>query len=110
MGGRTADRGCRNLKALNNLATTISIERREGKRCRFLRSDNKLSERRRCSRPIKLRVRGKYSLPKLKLEWSYKTRAKLPRGRYVIWATGSDQSGNRETRASRKNTRAFTVR
>jgi hypothetical protein len=110
LSGRTADRGCRDLKSLNNLVTTISIERREGKRCRFLGSDNKLTARRKCNRPIKLRVRGKYSLKKLKLEWSYKTKAKLPRGRYVIRATGSDQSGNREKRESKKNVRPFTVR
>jgi hypothetical protein len=108
--GRTADRGCRNLKAANAIAETVSIAKREGKRCRFLRSDRKLSERRSCKRPIKLRARGKYSTKSLKLTWSLVMKVRLPRGLYVAHATAVDQSGNRETRKLRKNSRSFRVR
>jgi hypothetical protein len=111
--GRAADAGCVDRKAartLNRIAVTVSIAKREGRKCRFLGSNGRLGKRRSCSRPVKLRARGRYSLTKRKLVWSYKAKVRLPRGRYSVRAIAVDQSGNRETRASRKNTKRFKVR
>jgi hypothetical protein len=109
--GRTNDSGCRTAAERNALATSISIARREGRKCRFLQRDNRFSKRRSCSKPIRLRARGKYSLKRLKLEWSFVAkRVKLGRGTYVARAYGADQSGNVESRRTRRNTKEFRVR
>ena len=105
--GRSADRACRPDAGL---ATTVSISKREGKRCRFVQANGRLSKRRKCSRPIKLRTKGKYNRRTGKLEWSLKAPVKLPRGRYRLRATAADESGNLERRVSRKNARSFSLR
>jgi hypothetical protein len=109
--GRTSDTGCRTAAERNALATSISIAKREGRKCRFLQRDNKLSKRRSCSKPIRLRAKGKYSLKRLKLEWSFTgKRLRLPRGTYQVRAYGADQSGNVESRRTKRNSKTFKVR
>ncbi|MDQ3933980.1 MAG: S8 family serine peptidase [Actinomycetota bacterium] len=111
--GRSADRGCRELSAAqarNAIAVGVSLSKREGRRCRFVQSDGRLSSRRKCGRPIKLRAKGRYNLKTRKLEWTLKKTVKIPRGRYRLRATATDQSGNLERRISRKNARSFSVR
>ncbi|MEA2473312.1 MAG: hypothetical protein QOE06_1227, partial [Thermoleophilaceae bacterium] len=108
--GRTADTGCKTAAEHNALASTISVAKREGKRCRFLGTDNRLSKPRSCSKPIRLRTKGKYSLKRLKLEWSFATKTKLPRGTYLVRAYGADQSGNVEKKTTRRNSKTFSVR
>ncbi|HEX8742580.1 MAG TPA: S8 family serine peptidase [Thermoleophilaceae bacterium] len=109
--GRTADTGCRTAAERNALATSVSIARRDGRKCRFLGPDNRFGKRRSCSKPVRLRTKGKYSLKRLKLEWSFTAkRVKLGRGRYVVRAYGADQSGNVERKTTRRNSKEFRVR
>jgi hypothetical protein len=110
LSGRTNDTGCKTVAEHNALASTISFAKREGKKCRFLGADGKLSKRRSCSKPIRLRTKGKYSLKRLKLEWSFKTKVRLPKGTYLVRAYGADQSGNVEHKTTRRNTKTFRVR
>jgi hypothetical protein len=108
--GRTNDTGCKTAAERNALATSVSIAKREGRKCRFLTRANRLSKRRSCSKPVRLRTKGKYSPGRLKLEWSFTAkRVKLPRGRYVARAYGADQSGNVERKVTRRNTKRFTI-
>ncbi|HEX8647886.1 MAG TPA: hypothetical protein VF715_13375 [Thermoleophilaceae bacterium] len=111
--GRTADRGCKDAsaaKALNGLAVTVSVSKREGRKCRFVEATGRLGKRRSCGRPTKLRAKGRYNLKTRKIEWTLKRTVKIPRGRYRLRVTGVDQSGNLERRVSRKNSRSFSVR
>jgi hypothetical protein len=105
--GRSADRACPGRDAL---AVTISLHKREGRRCRYLKADGRLSERRKCSRAIKLRAKGKVDRRTGKLVWSFKKSVKVPRGRYRLRVTAADASGNLERRVSRKNARSFGLR
>jgi hypothetical protein len=60
---------------------------------------------------VRLRAKGKYSLKRLKLEWSFTAkRVKLPRGRYLVRAYGADQSGNVERKTTRRNSKTLTIR
>ena len=111
--GRSADRGCRELSAAqarNAIAVGVSLSKRSGKRCRYVGTDGRLTRPRKCSRAIKLRAKGRYNLKTRKLEWTLKKKVKIPRGRYRLRATATDQSGNLERRVSRKNARSFSVR
>ena len=111
LSGRTADTGCRTARERNALATSVSVAKREGRKCRFLQRDNKFTKRRSCKKPVRLRAKGKYSLKRLKLEWSFTAkRVKLPRGRYAVRAYGADQSGNVERKTTRRNSKNFTIR
>ncbi|HEX8052870.1 MAG TPA: S8 family serine peptidase [Thermoleophilaceae bacterium] len=105
--GRSADRSCPGREAV---ATTVAISKREGKRCRFVKSDGRLSARRKCGQPIKLRTKAKFDKKTRKVSWSLKKALKIPRGRYRLRVTAADQSGNLERRTSRKNARSFSVR
>jgi hypothetical protein len=112
LSGRTGDGGCKAAARSRSLvATTVSVARREGNRCRFLQRSNTFTKPRSCGRPIRLRTRGKYNLSKLKIEWSFAAKkVKLPRGTYVARAFGVDQSGNVEQKVTRRNSKTFTVR
>jgi hypothetical protein len=105
--GRSADRACPGREAL---AVTVSVHKREGKKCRFLQADGRLTKRRKCSRVIKLRAKGKVDKRTGKVVWSFKKKVKLPRGRYRLRVTAADESGNLERRVSRKNARSFGLR
>ena len=110
--GRTGDGGCRQpARARSLVATSISIWKRSGKRCQFLGRDNRFSKPRKCSKPIRLRTKGKYNLKKLKIEWAFTAKkVKLSRGTYYVRASGADQSGNVEKRVTRRNSKSFRVR
>ena len=105
--GRSADRTC---SGREGAAVTVSVSKREGRRCRFLQANGRLSARRRCSRPIKLRTKARFDKRQRKVVWSLKKAVKIPRGRYRLRVTAADQSGNLERRVSRKNARSFSVR
>jgi hypothetical protein len=105
--GRSADKACPNR---NSLAVTVSVHKREGKKCRHLATNGRLGKRTKCSRAVKLRAKVKYDKKAKKFTWSFKKSVKLPRGRYRLRVTAADQSGNLERRVSRKNARSFSLR
>jgi hypothetical protein len=76
-----------------------------------MQASNRFTKRRKCTHAVRLRTKGKFSVAKLKLEWSFVAkRLKLGRGTYVVRAYGADQSGNVERKRTRRNTKTFRVR
>ena len=95
--GSSRDRGCAGLRRVD-----VVIARLTGKKCQFVRSNGRLTHRRRCRRLLLIKTRGTRS-------WSINLKHKLPRGRYRITASGLDKKGNRE-RQRRGNTISFRVK
>jgi hypothetical protein len=111
--GHADDGGCTKLseaQRLNSILVSLSIAQQVAHhKCRWLQPDNTFSKPRSCNRPTNLRAKGKYSLSKRKLIWSYKTSAHFPPGTYIVQAHAVDQSGNVERRVSRLNHKVMKV-
>ena len=88
--GSARDRGCAGLRAV-----LVSVAHVDGKRCRFVLPNGRLSRRRGCSRAVQLRARGTRS-------WKLQLKARLPRGRYGVKVRAVDRRGHRS--------RAYLVR
>ena len=106
--GRASDRGCRGSGSVSPTRgrvarVRVSVRRRAGRRCRFLRPDGRLSRRRACRRRVWLRARGG-SRFRLKMP------ARLPRGSYRIASRAVDARGNPERRRTRRNSVVLRVR
>src|SRR5438270_5616235 len=83
--GRSSDTGCHHgLRVV-----LLSVGRASHHRCRFLQPNGRLAGRRRCSRPILLRLRGKR-------RWRLVMDIDLPKGTYRVLARAVDLAGNRE--------------
>ena len=86
----------------------ITIARRAGKRCRFLDDQGKFSKRRSCAKtpytPARVRT------PAGAVRWNYSLGARLPKGRYVVWARGIDAVGNLERKDRTRNLLKFRIR
>ena len=96
--GRVRDRGCGSTRRVQ-----VSVARRVGRRCAFLRRNGRLTRARSCRRPVYLKARGKR-------RWKLRKRAALPAGRYLVRVRGVDAAGNRERRARKRNVLARRVR
>jgi len=107
--GRSYDRGCVNgragLHSTRSLRTIrVAIGRRlADRRCRFLLGNKHFGAERSCLRTTYLPARGTS-------RWSFSVRARLPRGRYVVWVRGIDAFGNIERKARTRNLIRFRVR
>jgi hypothetical protein len=82
--GRASDRGCAGLRTV-----LVAIARLQGKRCRFVQANGRLTRVRGCGRPVRLKARGKRS-------WRLSLKARLPRGRYRVQVRAIDRRGNQE--------------
>ena len=71
--GRANGRGC----AIKRVR--VSIARKVGSQCRFLRADGTFSRRRSCKRTSYLTARGT-------TRWSFERRLRLPKGKYLMWS------------------------
>ena len=101
--GRASDHGCKASGTLGSrrgqlARVLVAVALRDGKACRFVRTNGKLSKRRSCKRPLALPAQGLTS-------WKLKVKGKLPRGRYQVWSQSTDTSGNGE----RKRRRVLTA-
>jgi hypothetical protein len=83
--GSARDRGCAGLRAV--LASVGRLQ--GGGRCRFVQPNGRLSGRRSCRSPVRLRASGRRS-------WRLALKAQLPRGRYRVQVQAIDRRGNRE--------------
>jgi hypothetical protein len=95
--GHSRDRGCAGLRHVD-----VSIARLSGKKCRFLRKNGKLTHRRSCRKPLRLRARGLRG-------WSIHVNGRIAPGRYRLIVQGIDRKKHREG-ARRANTIRFRVR
>jgi hypothetical protein len=83
--GIARDRGCAGLRSV-----LVSVRVARHGRCRFLAANGRLSRKRSCARPLRLRARGKRS-------WKLQLKGRLPRGRYRMQVRAIDRRGNLET-------------
>ena len=96
--GRVRDRGCGATRRVQ-----VSVARKVGRRCAFLRRNGRFTKPRRCKRARYLKARGTR-------RWKLRKRAKLPAGKYVVRVRGIDAAGNRERRARKRNVLVRRVR
>lgn len=96
--GRARDRGCGGTKRVQ-----VSVARKVGGRCAFLRRNGRFTKPRRCRRAVYLRARGKR-------RWRLVKRVQLPAGRYVLRVRAFDGAGNRERRTRKRNVLVRRVR
>jgi hypothetical protein len=96
--GHSRDRGCARLKRVDvQIAKLV-----RGKKCRFLKPGGKLSHRRSCRRPVRIRARGTR-------RWHLHVGGKIARGHYRLVVQAVDRKGHRE-RPRKGNTMRFRVR
>jgi hypothetical protein len=106
--GTSTDLTCRGGKAAQRFTGSLRVirvavgRRLSAKRCRFLRADGRFAAPTACTRTTYLTARGKGT-------WSLNLKARLPRGRYVVWVRGVDAFGNIERKAARRNLARFTL-
>jgi hypothetical protein len=80
----------------------VAVARVQRDGCRFLTTRGSLSRLRSCRRPLAMAASGTRN-------WRWRRRARLPRGRYRLYAWALDSVGRREPMPRRPNAR-FTVR
>jgi hypothetical protein len=81
----------------------VAVARKTGSRCRFLQASGRFGSPRSCLRTTYLRARGTR-------RWSLTTRARLPRGSYLVWSRAIDSAGTIERKAARRNLLRRSVR
>jgi hypothetical protein len=111
--GHTFDKGCHNRRVAgkrNAIATSVALARRDGHGCRWLEPTGEFGRRRSCGRPTFHAARTAYRYPSRVASWRFRPGVRLTRGRYLAMARGVDQSGNVETRFTKRNRKAFRVK
>jgi hypothetical protein len=104
--GVATDRGCgvKGAAAQRRVRSmSVAIGRRlANRKCRFLLGSGKFGPQRSCLRTTYLVARGTS-------KWSFSIKAKLPRGRYVVWSRGVDIANNVEKKNRKRNLARFKV-
>lgn len=88
LSGRVRDRGCGGVRRVQ-----VSVARRSGRRCAFLRPNRRFTRARSCRRAVYLNARGTRT-------WRLAMDVRLPAGTYVIRVRAVDRAGNRERRSN----------
>jgi hypothetical protein len=87
----------------------VAVARRVGSRCRYLTSRGRLTRARSCNRNEWLRARlGRIRAGKV--PWTFRTRARLPRGTYELRVRAIDRSGTVEKQPRRHARKRFRIR
>jgi hypothetical protein len=87
----------------------VSVYKRAGLKCRFLKANGRLSGARSCSRQIRLRARLGRIRPG-KVPWTLSRRVHLRRGRYTVAVAAVDTRGKVGGRRGRFSRKTFVVR
>jgi hypothetical protein len=87
----------------------VSVFKRAGLKCRFLKANGRLSGARSCSRPIRLRARLGRIRPG-KVPWTLSRRVHLRHGRYTVAVAAVDTRGKVGGRRGRFSKKTFVVR
>jgi len=85
--GTSSDRGCGVAGSGSVSYVAISVQRKQGKRCRYMSSKGKLSSAKSCATPVYLRAHGVG-------KWAFGLSKKLPRGAYTVHVHALDTAGN----------------
>jgi BNR repeat-like domain len=106
LSGTAVDLGCGTKgRAARDRVRSVSVavgRRLADRRCRFLRGDGRFGPEVSCLRTTYVAARGA-------AHWSIALKARLPRGRYVVWTRATDVVGNVERKAAKRNLRRLTV-
>src|SRR4051812_48933752 len=87
----------------------VAIARKAGKRCRYLGSRGRLGRARPCDKSDWLRSRlGRQRGGKV--PWTFRTKAKLPRGTYELRVRAIDKTGTVEKQPRRQARKRFRIR
>ncbi len=87
----------------------VAVARKSGKRCRFLSARGRLGRARSCSRNEWLRSRlGRRRGGKV--PWTFRTKARLPRGTYELRVRATDKTGTVEKQPRRQARKRFRIR
>jgi hypothetical protein len=87
----------------------VAVARKVGRRCSFLNSRGKLSRARSCSRNEWLRARlGRQRAGKV--PWTFRTRARLPRGTYELRVRAVDRTGTVERQPRKQGRKTIRIR
>jgi hypothetical protein len=81
----------------------VSVARRVGRRCAFLRRTGRFTKARSCRRAVYLKAKGTR-------RWRFSKRANLPAGTYVVRVRAVNRAGNRERRTRKRNVLVRRVR
>lgn len=85
-------------------SVAVAVGRRlPGQRCRYLRGDGRFGPAVSCLRTTYVTAKGGSS-------WTFALKARLPRGRYVVWTRAIDVAGNIERKARGRNLRRAALR
>jgi Bacterial Ig-like domain len=85
--GTSSDLGCGPSGRGSVAYVAISVQRKQGKHCRYMSSKGKLSSTKSCASPVWLRAHGTG-------KWSFGLSKKLPRGTYNVRVHALDSAGN----------------
>jgi hypothetical protein len=87
--GTASDRSCGKGKGRVGKVkrVSVSVSRKAGKRCRYLRSNGRFTKPSSCSRPKFIRARGTK-------RWTFTSKRALPRGTYRVRVRPQDAAGN----------------
>ena len=91
--GKSSDRGCGASGSGAVSRVTVSVQRKNGKRCQFMSSKGKLGSKKSCGSPKWLSAHGTSS-------WSFGMPKSLPRGTYLVRVRAHDSAGNVGARKS----------
>jgi hypothetical protein len=90
--GSALDSGC----STSAVATVmVAVEKQQGKRCQFLRSNGRFSKKSSCSRRTWIVARGTK-------QWNLRLPSRLPTGKYQILTRAADAAGNVERAHARR--------
>ena len=84
--GRARDVSCGG-RAGSVSRVSVAIALKSGKRCRFLGPKGRLIAARSCAKPV-------FAVAKGTAKFAYASKAKLPKGRYVVMVQAADSAGN----------------
>lgn len=100
---RTAVRGIARGVDCKLAAVHVAVGRKVGRACRYLQANGRFGERRDCRRPQYVKARGTST-------WSLNRKAKLPRGRYLVWSRAVNRNGDVEPASATRNLLRTKVR
>ncbi|MFL5885041.1 MAG: choice-of-anchor Q domain-containing protein [Thermoleophilaceae bacterium] len=81
------------------------------KKCRFLNKKGHLGKARSCKKPKFLKKARRGKVRNGKVPWTFRIRhLRLPPGRYLVFALGTDSAGHKEKKLRKYNQKTFTVK
>jgi hypothetical protein len=97
LSGRSADRACGTSGVVASVQVALGRQVSR-KTCKFVQANGRISQTRRCAKPIYLTAKGA-------AKWTLTKKVKLAKGRYIAFVRATDSAKNREKVNSGVNSR-----